>query len=512
MFLDVRAASSLSKFESAPNTVRIMLIGDKGVGKSSLLNCYKHSNAAQEHTVSTRPTRSFHSIHSHPTHHPPHRHTNHTNHDNSKQMQGEYEHEHEHEDEEASNQKHDGKTSGEKGGTDWTVAPSTPPIRCVTKTLLLDSKYFQIQIWNMPCPRPWSSSSSLSQLLPPSYLSSMDGFIYVYDVTSTESFALITGMTGVALPTSATSAAAVAASTRSLLSSTTVSQAITTSTTSSNSSTSSSTSSSVTEATTIRQWVKRWAKPNVAHLLVGTKLDDEVHRVVSREDGRQFADRHGLRFFETSSKSSTNVVRMFTTFIIDIITRVRTQQQQQEHEQEQSRESEHEDEHKKKHQSLKSTRKQLSVATSTTTFSSAASHQPDSTSNFNSIHTLPSNSTTHPPLYRANSLISTQPSTDASASSSSTSASSLSPLLSNASSTSLRSEDSSVEPPSESYELLSCSPLSLHPCRSYSSLSTHHANPTHHHPTSTRRPKRAVSVDDVPVTGSTLTSAQCCIF
>ena len=42
-------------------------------------------------------------------------------------------------------------------------------------------------------------------------------------------------------------------------------------------------------------------------LLIGNKCDLKFEREVSTADGQEFADKHGLIFFETSAKAATNV-------------------------------------------------------------------------------------------------------------------------------------------------------------------------------------------------------------
>ena len=46
-------------------------------------------------------------------------------------------------------------------------------------------------------------------------------------------------------------------------------------------------------------------------MLIGNKTDLESKRAVTREEGEQFANDHGLVFMETSAKTSANVEEAF---------------------------------------------------------------------------------------------------------------------------------------------------------------------------------------------------------
>ena len=53
--------------------------------------------------------------------------------------------------------------------------------------------------------------------------------------------------------------------------------------------------------------------------LVGNKIDEEDRRKISYEEGKQFADSHGMKFIETSAKSAANVAEAFKEMTQDII-------------------------------------------------------------------------------------------------------------------------------------------------------------------------------------------------
>ncbi|XP_008429973.1 ras-related protein Rab-13 isoform X1 [Poecilia reticulata] len=60
----------------------------------------------------------------------------------------------------------------------------------------------------------------------------------------------------------------------------------------------------------IQNWmksIKENASAGVSQMLIGNKCDIEPKRKVSKETGEKLAKDHGIRFFETSAKSSINV-------------------------------------------------------------------------------------------------------------------------------------------------------------------------------------------------------------
>ena len=65
--------------------------------------------------------------------------------------------------------------------------------------------------------------------------------------------------------------------------------------------------------------IEKNAHKNVYKILVGNKCDMESERKVTVEEGKDFAAQYNMKFFETSSKESTNVSEAFITMTRDII-------------------------------------------------------------------------------------------------------------------------------------------------------------------------------------------------
>lgn len=72
----------------------------------------------------------------------------------------------------------------------------------------------------------------------------------------------------------------------------------------------------------IQNWmksIKENASAGVSRMLLGNKCDIEAKRKVTKETGEKLAKDHGIRFFETSAKSSINVEESFLALARDIL-------------------------------------------------------------------------------------------------------------------------------------------------------------------------------------------------
>jgi Ras-related protein Rab-2A len=69
---------------------------------------------------------------------------------------------------------------------------------------------------------------------------------------------------------------------------------------------------------------KQHAHPNMVILLIGNKNDLEHRRAVTTEEGKAFADQHGLLFLETSAKTAYNVEQAFLKTADEIYTKIQS--------------------------------------------------------------------------------------------------------------------------------------------------------------------------------------------
>ena len=65
--------------------------------------------------------------------------------------------------------------------------------------------------------------------------------------------------------------------------------------------------------------IEKNASKNVYKILVGNKSDLEKDRKVTFEQGKEFANQNGMKFFETSVKENNNVKEIFLTIAKEII-------------------------------------------------------------------------------------------------------------------------------------------------------------------------------------------------
>lgn len=64
------------------------------------------------------------------------------------------------------------------------------------------------------------------------------------------------------------------------------------------------------------------ADKNIVIILIGNKMDLEDQRSVPMEDAKEFAEKEGLFFLETSALNSTNVENSFNTLLTEIFNTV----------------------------------------------------------------------------------------------------------------------------------------------------------------------------------------------
>mmetsp|Transcript_42709 Transcript_42709/g.58062 ORF Transcript_42709/g.58062 Transcript_42709/m.58062 type:complete len:203 (+) Transcript_42709:29-637(+) len=75
----------------------------------------------------------------------------------------------------------------------------------------------------------------------------------------------------------------------------------------------------------VRNWVRNIegnAPQTVNKILVGNKCDMESERQVPRADGEKLASEYGIKFYETSARSNTNVSEAFLTLATDVVARL----------------------------------------------------------------------------------------------------------------------------------------------------------------------------------------------
>ena len=83
--------------------------------------------------------------------------------------------------------------------------------------------------------------------------------------------------------------------------------------------------------TNVKQWlheIDRYACENVNKLLVGNKIDlatPNKRRVVTTEQGKEFAESLNIEFLETSAKTAVNVENAFMIMASQIKARMKTQ-------------------------------------------------------------------------------------------------------------------------------------------------------------------------------------------
>ena len=66
----------------------------------------------------------------------------------------------------------------------------------------------------------------------------------------------------------------------------------------------------------VKHWmadVDKFAKEGVLRILVGNKCDLDSKRQVSFDNGKELADKYGIKFLETSAKETVNIDELFVS-------------------------------------------------------------------------------------------------------------------------------------------------------------------------------------------------------
>jgi len=72
----------------------------------------------------------------------------------------------------------------------------------------------------------------------------------------------------------------------------------------------------------IRNWIRnieQHASDSVQKILIGNKCDMTDDRIITKDRGQELADEYGIKFYETSAKTDTNVKEAFIAIATDIV-------------------------------------------------------------------------------------------------------------------------------------------------------------------------------------------------
>ena len=69
--------------------------------------------------------------------------------------------------------------------------------------------------------------------------------------------------------------------------------------------------------------INDFCKKNIKKLLLGNKCDEKEKRIISKEEGLEFASQYGYKFEEVSCLTNENIFETFEEFILDIYDEIR---------------------------------------------------------------------------------------------------------------------------------------------------------------------------------------------
>jgi Ras-related protein Rab-18 len=73
----------------------------------------------------------------------------------------------------------------------------------------------------------------------------------------------------------------------------------------------------------VTEWLKEVdtysTQENAVKMLVANKIDQEQSRVISKEQGRQFAKEHSMLYIETSAKTQQGIQQAFEELVMKIL-------------------------------------------------------------------------------------------------------------------------------------------------------------------------------------------------
>ena len=68
--------------------------------------------------------------------------------------------------------------------------------------------------------------------------------------------------------------------------------------------------------------IRKNAKKDISIILVGTNCDLEDERIVTYQEGKDFATKNGMKFIEVSAKNNINIKEAFNILLEDILNNI----------------------------------------------------------------------------------------------------------------------------------------------------------------------------------------------